>query len=327
MARTVEGWKHFRDKRTGKYFVRFRHEGRRHNVATGETDSGAAAEAAARIYAEVISGRWREGKGLGEIGAPGLPFTEVAARWLADVESCLVPTTFTLYRQTYVKKHFAPFFVTMDSLTTVSVEDYVSKRLRQVKRQTLKAELSVLRRIAKWATKRGFLQRMPEIEVPGRRTLGTTASKSRKIAYQVFNAEEIDGILAELPEIGAGEQSSKGQNPISGSRALHRRMGDGAAAGNAQPTAIAGALPPRAGGPGYRERCRQGAVRPRAAARHRLACRARSVCPQVGIIFGEHDYRRLLREAATRAGIERHRAETGSATTTSVTHGSRTLAR
>jgi hypothetical protein len=30
------------------------------------------------------------------------------------------------------------------------------------------------------------------------------------------------------------------------------------------------------------------------------------VCPEVGILFGEHDYRRLLREAAIRAGVGSH---------------------
>jgi hypothetical protein len=30
---------------------------------------------------------------------------------------------------------------------------------------------------------------------------------------------------------------------------------------------------------------------------------------EAGRLFGEHDYRRLLREAATRAGSDKHRAE------------------
>jgi integrase len=309
MARAVEGWKHFRDKRTGTYFVRFRHEGRRHNVATGERDSAAAAEAAARIYAEVVSGRWRQGKGLGEVGVPGLPFTEVAARWLADVESSLVPTTFTLYRQTYVKRHFAPFFATMDRLTTVSVEDYVSKRLREVKRQTLKAELSVLRRIATWARKRGYLARMPEIELPGRRALGTPASGSRKLAYQVFTASEMDRLLAELPESATLSNRWKHK----GCYLVRARFVV------AWETALRPATLNKLRAPDhYRkgaqllliendtDKARFGRELPLSGAARAALDR---VCPDVGLLFGEHDYRRILREAATRAGIEKHRAD------------------
>jgi hypothetical protein len=69
-----------------------------------------------------------------------------------------------------------------------------------VKRQTLTAELSMLRRIAKGATKRGFLKRMPEIE-------GTWAARAWNDRVEVaedrlpgVQCRGIDRILAELPE-------------------------------------------------------------------------------------------------------------------------------
>jgi hypothetical protein len=37
----------------------------------------------------------------------------------------------------------------------VGVEDYISHRLRLVQRETLKKELTALRRFAKWAFERG----------------------------------------------------------------------------------------------------------------------------------------------------------------------------
>ena len=57
MARPKKGWKLYLDRRRKIYFVRFTHDGRRHTLPTGERDPGAAAAAAARTYAEVVSGQ------------------------------------------------------------------------------------------------------------------------------------------------------------------------------------------------------------------------------------------------------------------------------
>jgi hypothetical protein len=65
------------------------------------------------------------------------------------------PTTYELYESTCVGTHFAPFFETMDRLTTVGVQDYIMPRLRKVTRMTITKELSVLRRLADWAHERG----------------------------------------------------------------------------------------------------------------------------------------------------------------------------
>jgi hypothetical protein len=62
---------------------------------------------------------------------------------------------------------FAPFFETIDRLNTIGAENFIAARLRQVTRETLKKELSVLRRFSKWAAKRGYLAEVPEIETPG----------------------------------------------------------------------------------------------------------------------------------------------------------------
>ena len=98
MARTAKGWQLYQDHRTGVFQVRFTHEHQRRTFSTGERDSETAAGEAARIYAEVVSGRWSPGKVL---SAPaGKPFDEVAALWLADVEPSIDPKTFTLYQDT-----------------------------------------------------------------------------------------------------------------------------------------------------------------------------------------------------------------------------------
>ena len=61
------------------------------SFTTGERDSEPASGEAARIYAEVISGRWSPGKTLS--AQSGKPFKEVAALWLADIESSIDPRT------------------------------------------------------------------------------------------------------------------------------------------------------------------------------------------------------------------------------------------
>jgi hypothetical protein len=52
----------------------------------------------------------------GKVAAPAaLPFVEVAALWLADIEPTLLARTFRIYQATYVGAHFDPFLVTVES--------------------------------------------------------------------------------------------------------------------------------------------------------------------------------------------------------------------
>jgi hypothetical protein len=127
MARPKKGWSLYPDRRRKTYFVRFTHEGRRHTLPTGERDPGPAAAAAARAYAEVVSGRRAVGGEKKVVAAPAQPFLEVAALWLADIEPTLTRKTFKIYETIYVGTHFDPFFITIDKLTSVGVEDYISR--------------------------------------------------------------------------------------------------------------------------------------------------------------------------------------------------------
>jgi hypothetical protein len=179
MARRSEGLKLER-RESGLYYVRFTVAGQRYHVPTGESDIGAAQAAAARIYDAVVSGRWAPGRRNAATPGSRTPFDEVAARWLAHIRPSIEEKTFRLYRDTYVKSHFTSFFKTIEQLTTVGAQDYIAARLRKETRQTLKHELSPLRRLAKWAHARGYLRQMPEIETPGRRVLGTPVANARK---------------------------------------------------------------------------------------------------------------------------------------------------
>jgi hypothetical protein len=132
VTRRSEGLKLVR-RDSGLYYARFTHAGRRYDIATGESDLAPAQVAAAKIYGNVVAGRWAPG---GRQAAPtaGAPFDEVAARWLAHIRASIDEKTFRLYRDTYVRSHFAPFFKTIDRLTTVGAQDYIAARLRKVTR-------------------------------------------------------------------------------------------------------------------------------------------------------------------------------------------------
>lgn len=73
--------------------------------------------------------------------------------------------------------------------------------------ETVKKELSVLRRLAKWAHRRGYLGQMPEIETPGRRVLGHVQASSRKRTFLVFTKQEMETVIAKLPEYATSKRS------------------------------------------------------------------------------------------------------------------------
>jgi hypothetical protein len=303
MARSAKGWKLLRDPRTEIFFVRFSHGGRRFKLSTSERDSGAASRQAARLYADVVSGRWTPGRTAAPVA--GRAFEEVAAEWLADIESTISADTFKLYRDTYVGTHFAPAFKTIDRLTTVGVEDYKSARLRVVTRETLKKELPVLRRFAKWATRRGHLAALPEIETPGRHVVGTRVDGTRKRTFLIFTADEIAAILANLPETAQGHRAPapfpvRARFTVAWETAL-------------RPQTIDQLRAPDDYRPGNStllirdeaDKNRFGRELPLSAVARQALDR---ICPEVGLLFGSHDYRRLLRDAAKAAGIDEYRA-------------------
>ncbi len=304
MAGAAEGWQLYQHPRTGIYQVRFTHQGRRHSFSTGERDSGPASEAAGRIYAEVISGRWNPGRAV--VVEAGKPFDEVAAQWLAEIEPTIEAETFVIYRDTYVGTHFAPFFKTIDRLTTIRAEEYIASRLRKVTRHTVNKEISVLRRLAKWAERRGYLEEMPEIEPPGARVVGATVGDARKRVFLVFTAAEIESIIAKLPE--------QATITSTGERLAVRARFQVAWETSLRPATLDKLMVPE----NYRPGCScltitDGVDKNRFRRELPLSEAARqaldSVCPAAGVIFGAHDYRTPLRAAAKAAGIDQYRSE------------------
>jgi hypothetical protein len=308
MARTPEGFKLKRDPRNGTFVVRFRAAGRSYKLSTGERDPHQAEGEAARLYAEVISGRLVRGPRVAT-SANTWRFDEVAALWLVDVRPTVDPATYELYETTYVGTHFVRFFETMDRLTTVGTQDYITARLRKVTRETVKKELSVLRRLAEWAHERGYLAELPKIKTPGKRVLGTRVDGARKRQFQIFSAEEIAAILSHLPEMSCSRKVRGASYPVRARFTIAWELAF-------RPETLNQLRAPDDYRPGAGtltirdedDKNRLGRDFPLA---HAPAVRAAldSVCPAQGLIFGDHDYRHVLRKAAKAAGIDELRAK------------------
>lgn len=297
MARRPEGWTLQEDPRTGFLYVRFRHAGRRRNLSTGETNRRAAQVEAARIYAEVVSGRRR----AAEVAVARVPLEDALGGWLEAFE-VQHPETFPQYA-IYASSYFIPFFRRLDAITSARAEDYVIRRLRSVKRKTVLKELSALRGFLKWCKRRGFIEKVPMIESPSSRTIGTpTKKQKRKPCPIVLTEVEVDRLLEVLPESTAGGrcrprafysvlwETGLRHGTLARLRAPeHYRSGDAL-------LRIASEI----------DKSRYGRGLP-LTARARAALDA--VCPDVGLIFGDHNHRIALRSAAVRAGLPEHKCE------------------
>jgi integrase len=305
MAGRPKGWKLGQDRRTGNFYARFSHNGRRRNLLlAGARDRGAAQSEAARIYAEVVSGRYDQAHAVASSG--GAPFLDVASEWLAEIESSIDPETYKLYETTYVGNHFMRAFKSIGDLSSTGAAAYVSARLKKVTRETLKKELSALRQIAAYAVAHNHLAAQPEIKTPGKKTLGTRVEGKRR-ASTIFTGVEIQRVIAKLPD---WIKARRGGKPAFSVR--HRFVVAWETA--LRPETLAELRAPD----DYRRGAEEMVIRDEADKNRfgrtlPLSPKAREaldrICPEVGLIFGAHDFRIALRKAAKAAGIEAPRCD------------------
>jgi hypothetical protein len=111
MARAAEGWRVVAGRRADDpLYVRFRHAGQRYYLSTGERDSEPASQQAARIYAEVVSGRRRP-----RAVSTRTPIDELAASYLEHVEATGSAERFSMQSQ-HFRVHLLPFFRSLDEI-------------------------------------------------------------------------------------------------------------------------------------------------------------------------------------------------------------------
>lgn len=196
MGAKAEGWSLLRDKRTGKYTVRFRDRaGKRRHRSTGTRDRARAQREAARIYAEALSGRRRA-----EVVA-GAPLDELCALWLADFETSRAKDTADEYKRYHIATILPFFDHALANVTELACADYGHLRLRQTGAATVRKELSALRAFVEWLHKRGYL---PErLSVPGVRkgAIGTPSTDRKQVRVELTRKQG-EALLRALPEYG-----------------------------------------------------------------------------------------------------------------------------
>jgi integrase len=298
MARSKEGWR-VKWKR-GIAHVRFRHEGERVERSTGERDPSRAAEAAASIYAEIVSGRGKPE----HVITSTVPLVDILAEWIAALEADHEANTVKTYTL-YARAHWLPFFVRFTRITRATIADYMRRRLGMVERETVKKELSTLRSFLAWCVEQGKIGEAPPVPTVPRKALGTPSAKRKKEPTDLDLAE-VTGILAALPV-----WSSESDPDRFAVRAYFTILWET----GLRPSTIAKLVEPthyRIGATELRltndvDKIRFGRPVPLTrAAQEALRGVARSGQP----LFGAHDYRGFLRTAAEFAKLPAEKVET-----------------
>jgi len=293
MAGKTQGWKLYKNPKSGIYRIRFRVGGKRYHRSTGKTDRAAAQSAAARLVQRVTEGD------RPDHGALDVPLPELVGSWLADVRSEVSPETLRTW-ELYAGAHFIPHFETSDRLCSEAcLRDYMRKRLQEVKARTVQKELSSLRRLLTWMVERRLVDGAPVFPKLPRRATGTAHPSGRRKRIDL-SPKEMDAIVFALPA-----HTRDGQ-PLRAYFEVMRETG-------LRPGILQRLRAPDDYRPGSQFlQIRAEAYKARYARELPLSERAREVldevCPDEGILFPKFAWRYPLRTAALAAGLDPDRA-------------------
>ena len=287
MGRAAEGWRVVPGRRPDDpLYVRFRHAGKRYYLTTGTRDPGDAAQRAATIYAEIVSGRRRQGSTLNA----RLPLDEVAASYLEHIEATGSGERYSMQHQ-HFRVHIIPFFRGLAEVgSEASWADFEAHRRRKgVGARTIAKELSTLRSFAKWCRLRSLLEAVPDYRAPRARS---------DFKALCLEPEQVEAILAALP-VNVVHGRAAGQ-PI-------RARFTFAWQTMLRPATVARILVEDYDRGRKRLRIRDSADKARFGRELPLSERAwkalEAVCPKSGPIFGRAKMRETLKTAARAAGL------------------------
>jgi integrase len=195
VGRHPEGWK-LRQRAPGySYTVRFTHGGHEYHRSCGTADHEQASREAARIYADIVNREpgVRQRRGRRE----HRPLEELLGKWLASAP--FDPGTKKTY-EVYAGAHWLPHFDAMHHVTDGMCAEYVRARLRSVRAQTVRKELTALRAFLRWCQETGELER--EVTVPSvpKKAAGVAYEKRRRSAAIAITEAEARRMLKLLPE-------------------------------------------------------------------------------------------------------------------------------
>lgn len=184
----------------GVLYARFSLSGVQHERSTGARDHATAWPEAERIHAQEVlraGERRRKPKRLGS--GTGTPLGELLARWLVSLESTHAANTRKTW-ELYAFTHWEDFFRAAHGFTPASTAEYMRTRLRVVKAETVKHELSALRSFVAWATAEGELPDLVTVPSLPKRATGTPHSVKRRAPAVPLDPAHVEAFLAALPE-------------------------------------------------------------------------------------------------------------------------------
>ena len=228
------------------------------------------------------------------------PIEVYLADWLASEEGRLDEATLRGYTL-YARVHFKPYFKTLDRLTEIAIAEYQRERLLCVKAKTLRKELSALRGFIRWLVLHRYIPAEIPIRSPGKHVTGTPDPKGRFKAKRIeLEPDEVRRILEKLPERIRGGLRPRAyftvlyETGLRHSTLANLRVPDDYAKG-ARTLRIRDEI----------DKARFGREVPLTKAARRALD---SVCPDIGLIFGDHSLRGTIRAAARKAGLAKERA-------------------
>jgi len=233
---------------------------------------------------------------------PNTPLDELWARYICETASERDPETNKLHLTTYGGTHIGPYFKTLGGITTARVKDYVRARLAVVKKETVAKELSALRCFLAWCEEQGYVDSAPLIAKLGSRLTGKPHPQRRRGKATDLSVEEARAIVNLLPNYSKSKRV-----PQFVVRERFVFMYETAL----RPGTINTLSVPEHYTPGSttltitdeNDKARFGRELP-------LSEEARAaldaVCPDSGLIFGDHDYRDQLRKAAEERSASGH---------------------
>jgi integrase len=292
MAADARGWALQRDRRTGAYFVRFRHAGRRYNRATGETVRGEAQKAAARIVAEVTSGR------RSKVAGKAPPLAALVGDWLDAHSPGRAKETIDGY-ELHMEAHIVPYFGRLEQMTSLGCSSYLKHRIERVGANTVRKELCTLRLFLTWCHESGVLPEPVAVPRLSKRAIGEPVKKGAKRRVQLTR-EQVEMLIAAVPERARGGFPARAFVVVKAETGLRRAT-------------MWKLEAPRHYHVGARhltitkdiDKARDGRPLP---ITDRVRTALDAVCPSEGLIFGQHGIRGLLERASMNIGLPEHLA-------------------
>jgi integrase len=286
MGRQAEGWTvHWK---RGWAYAHFTWDHYYHRIALKTRDKREAQAAAARAYAEVVSGARRPiRKRPGQL----LDLADLMDAWIESKRPSLdVDTVPTL--EGYARR-FVDTFESLDRITEATTANFGIARLGQALRTTVLRELSYLREFLRWCKQQGALVETPYVPPLPPKAQGTRTGKQRAKFVHISPAEA-KAILSLLPE-----ESKKIGGRTWPLRARFAFMWETAL----RPGTLSRLRVPDNWRPGMRhleltnedDKARFGREVDITDAAVRILAK---VAPEAGLVFGKHNYSKAIKRAA-----------------------------